>query len=568
MGSSNRRHSTTQHSVSSGELPKWPGKDELDRLDKQYWTIIGNGSIGAKAEELRKKTWPSIAAGFVMHHRFVLAMEWMKAFRSRNFHHEDLFKELNSYQISEMIKKFEFSPEEIEVARKILRALPKTPLVIRSSAHGDCLGTGIYHSEFIANSHSEERNLKELLQAIRNVLASEFSANGIAFRKNMGIPDGMAVIIEPVFGVKNRSRPEHEFGDGKDECEEFFAPFYGGVGYTSTAYSGPLAGVSAGIPIEAMKFGGITIKEGDDTTLAELFTDPGAIHKFLGKDERATCIASKRVFENLTRPQGINLENGHITDIYSPDVFPKFEQERLDWLFSRIRRLEQLIGRPQRIEWAAIEEQPERRTFFNMFEGVPELKDFFRKNQKEKESKPIVGMLQIGEIDNKREFYHFSDSKRTIMRSRYVQGTDIRECYGLVWIYNSLELGLLEKYNRENKGYIVVFPEKMTKDLSNRSFESLSFHHLSNSSLVAEVFDSTELLHRHHVKTPMSHFGGSLAANNILFMVIPDIDLEKIWERRKVIRGNDPLGELWVFEGKFRVTMSDAQQRAVVEVID
>jgi len=567
MGSSNRQRRIIQP---SGKLPKWPGKDELDRLDKQYWTIIGNGSIGAKAEELRNKTWPALASGFTTHRRFVLAMELMKAFRVRNNLQNGMFDGLEDYKIDAMKKTFEFSPEEIEIARKILQALPKTPLVVRSSAHADCLGTGIYDSDFISNNLSEKDNLKQLLVAIRNVLASEFYPDGIAFRRNMGIPEGMAVIIEPVFGVKNRSRPEYEEydKDGKEVYEEFFAPFYGGIGYTSTSYSGPLIGVGAGIPTKVMETGGIEMIEGDTRRLIDLFGNPENVHGFLRKDERAICgSSSDQTFEDLTKTHGISLASGYVEEIYSPETFPIFEREKLDWLFSKLRILEQLIGKPQRIEWAAIDKQLEKRTFFNGFDGVPGINDFFRAEQeRQPKSKPNVCMLQIGEVNPKQEFYHFSDSERTIMRSRYVKGTGIRECNGLVWIRTESELGLLRKYNAENKEHITMYPEGMTRVKR----KILSFHNLSNSSLVVEMMEQNALLHGHHDNTPLSHFGGALEANNILFMVVTDGSLDDMWDkiigRRKIIKGSGD-SKLWVFEGKFRVTMSDAQKRAVVEII-
>ncbi len=53
-------------------------------LNEKYWTIYGSGSIGAKAEELRQKSWAIEKAGFSLIPRAVLAMDFFSAFYERN----------------------------------------------------------------------------------------------------------------------------------------------------------------------------------------------------------------------------------------------------------------------------------------------------------------------------------------------------------------------------------------------------------------------------------------------------------------------------------------------------
>lgn len=36
----------------------------LSNMDEKYWSVIGPGPIGEKAEQLRQKTWAIIDAGF------------------------------------------------------------------------------------------------------------------------------------------------------------------------------------------------------------------------------------------------------------------------------------------------------------------------------------------------------------------------------------------------------------------------------------------------------------------------------------------------------------------------
>ena len=56
---------------------------QLSVLTEKFWTIIGSGSIGAKAEELMRKTWAIERAGFDVNPRTVLAMGFFDAFRER-----------------------------------------------------------------------------------------------------------------------------------------------------------------------------------------------------------------------------------------------------------------------------------------------------------------------------------------------------------------------------------------------------------------------------------------------------------------------------------------------------
>ncbi|MBU0586896.1 hypothetical protein KJ780_05270 [Candidatus Micrarchaeota archaeon] len=57
---------------------------QLSALNERYWTIIGYGSIGAKADELMKKAWAVERAGFELNHRTVLAMGFFEDFKKRN----------------------------------------------------------------------------------------------------------------------------------------------------------------------------------------------------------------------------------------------------------------------------------------------------------------------------------------------------------------------------------------------------------------------------------------------------------------------------------------------------
>ena len=80
----------------------------------------------------------------------------------------------------------------MKVLRKLVKQIHRNfkgiPLAVRSSAHGDCRGTGIYDSKFCFNINNEDKTLDGLVKAIKAVMVSEFSDSAIAFRKDLGLP--------------------------------------------------------------------------------------------------------------------------------------------------------------------------------------------------------------------------------------------------------------------------------------------------------------------------------------------------------------------------------------------
>jgi hypothetical protein len=56
----------------------------LSNLMRRYWSVIGPGSVGAKAGELMEATWAIRSAGFRLYPRVVLASGFFHSFIDRN----------------------------------------------------------------------------------------------------------------------------------------------------------------------------------------------------------------------------------------------------------------------------------------------------------------------------------------------------------------------------------------------------------------------------------------------------------------------------------------------------
>jgi len=149
-------------------------------------------------------------------------MDFFDAFNKRSGVFDALERGASPEELQNLILRCKFNGNEFREISAIANRFSETPIAVRSSAHGDCRGTGIYESTFCVNNGSELKNAVALANAMKEVLASEFSEDAITFRKDLGLPGGMAVIVEPVFGKKYRASYER---DEPDACHSlFFVP--------------------------------------------------------------------------------------------------------------------------------------------------------------------------------------------------------------------------------------------------------------------------------------------------------------------------------------------------------
>jgi hypothetical protein len=102
-----------------------------------------------------------------------------------------------------------FPNEIVDGLRSILDQVGRLPLIVRSSSLlEDSFGTsfaGKYESYFCPNQGTHEENLKRLMDAIRNVYASVYSADVLLYRRLNGLLDydeRMAILIQEVQGKR------------------------------------------------------------------------------------------------------------------------------------------------------------------------------------------------------------------------------------------------------------------------------------------------------------------------------------------------------------------------------
>jgi hypothetical protein len=130
--------------------------------------------------------------------------------------------------IREQFRTGRFPNEIVDGLRSILDQVGRLPLIVRSSSLlEDSFGTsfaGKYESYFCPNQGTHEQNLKRLMDAIRNVYASVYSADVLLYRRLHGLLDydeRMAILIQEVQG---RQR------------ENFFLPDAAGVAFSRNQF--------------------------------------------------------------------------------------------------------------------------------------------------------------------------------------------------------------------------------------------------------------------------------------------------------------------------------------------
>jgi hypothetical protein len=121
-----------------------------------------------------------------------------------------------------------FPNEIVDGLRSILDQVGRLPLIVRSSSLlEDSFGTsfaGKYESYFCPNQGTHDENLKRLMDAIRNVYASVYSADVLLYRRMNGLLDydeRMAILIQEVQG--------NRLGD-------FFLPDAAGVAFSRNQF--------------------------------------------------------------------------------------------------------------------------------------------------------------------------------------------------------------------------------------------------------------------------------------------------------------------------------------------
>ena len=495
--------------------------------------VIGNGNIGEKARQLLEKTQQLIEIGFQVPKRFVLAEDYFDGFFQRNGLGASL-RDVRGGATEDLEKKIKsgtLTREEFEILQKVASSYGQNPLAIRSSAEGDARGTGTYKSAFAENKFGIVR------RTLQTVLASYFSQDAIAFRRDAKTGEGFAIIVEPIIG--------QNIGNW---C---FAPILSGFGYTSTSRGEGFVSVVPGLG------GGVDSKDVEKISRSDIQKFNGNLSRYLRKKEMEvhhSIIYSKGVLKGsaLTRTDG-NLmhmfnrgEGYHGTVYFPPNSYSKgdvsrtsisFEGEIQKWfnqlnlfqLFSMMERIEQAFGKPQYFEWAMTLNK----------EG------------------PAYWITQIADVNKKIDIMDFEDLGKIIFMGHTVTGTGIKECYKIANCWNPHEVPFLNEFNQHNSNYVLVFSSRMTTGGAN---QRIGYRDFSNATAFLEIQDAR------HTGDPVSHLGGQLDATGKFFGVLDyEGEIKPNWEHFRS-RERKEYG-LDVYDGRVKVIASERQNKMVVAAL-
>jgi hypothetical protein len=470
---------------------------QLSNLNEKYWTIIGSGSIGDKAAQLLKKSWAIERAGFALNPRVVLAMGFFDGYKKTG-----KFSDQKMKLLLRLVKQYHLNFRRI-------------PFAIRSSAFGDASGTGVYKSEFSANLRNEQKTLQGLVKVIKEVLASEFTEDAIDFRRDVGLSNGMAVIIEPVFGqvVMRHNR-------------ELYGPLIGGIGYTPSCPGGGHLFFGAGLPINAVKGKGVRIDFDEPRTLQEIEVEEyeRLCHNLVFRDMPDHFNEGDFLFMHKWESVNAHIPSNPLSNM------------SMAWLFTKLRILEDILGAPQYVEWAAVS-----------FDG-----------------KPSATILQIADASKElssQDLHPIVVSDRTVIEANYVRGSGRVECDKVLLVTDMRSIPLLNRLNKQFENHIIVFTSKL---LTSASGTAISYSDVNNAKVLVEIPPDAgaQISHR---DSPEGHFKGLLDTTKKIFL-IGDI----FWQRLpppEIVR-DEAGGKVIIYDACVCVTASERQQKAVVELLE
>lgn len=482
------------------------------------FVIIGQGNIGEKARQLVAKTPALKTLGFHVPRRTILAQGYFDNFFQRNRLGANLREVIPDMDIVNRIKTGSLPLEDFRTLQRVCLSYGSIPLIVRSSAEGDARGTGIYSSEL------SENNAGLVRKALQKVLASYFSKSAIAFRKDAQTSEGFGIIIEPVVGQQQTEMYE----DGVSG-ENFFAPVLSGFGYTSTLRSKGYINVVPGLG------GGVDTKDGLEFTKASLAKADGNLFNYIlgirrgqGKKDKP-LLAMYTVGRIYTSPTKY-LRGG--VEYKSMGLFRNKDFTNLSMLpfFEMMSRMETVFGKPQYFEWAMTIEN----------------------------GKPKYWILQIADVNKKIDNIDFEDYGQVLFMAHTVTGSGIRNCNKIATCWNISDIEALNKFNKKNKGYILIYSSRLTTSNSD-SAGNFKYEDFSNAGVLLEIQDAP------HSENPVSHFGGQVEVTRKLFGVL-DYHAEVPPDFEELRLGQHDEEGLKVYEGEIKVVASEKKDKMVLYI--
>lgn len=486
--------------------------------------IIGHGSIGEKAQQLVLKTAGLRQLGFHTPQRVVLADGFFDSFFQRNSLGStltDVSQENDTYQ---RIRNGSLTPEQFQILSGVAHSYSDGPLVVRSSAEGDARGTGTYSSVFTENQPGKVR------KAVQEVLASYFSEDAIAFRRDAQTGEGMGIIIEPILGQYMET-----YGD------TFFTPVLSGFGYTSTSRGEGYVTAVPGLG------GAVESRLGERLTRRALEEVDGSLYEYVYKESqsmygsqpmrRSALLRTDKSFGNFGEYSGL---------AYSPPTpywkggvlnqsiaFPKDINEalyRMNLLpfFAQIEHMEEIFKKPQYFEWIMTIDQ----------------------------GQPAYWIVQIADVDKKLDLIDFGSFGKPLFTAHTITGSGIKDCVNIVNCWNPQDIEPLHRFNDKNENYVLLYSSRLSTRGQHR-FENLSYSDFSNASVFLEIQDAT------HAGDPIAHLGGQLDMTGKLFGVLDYRDeVAPDWKTFRA--GEKEIDGIRVYQGLVKAVASERQNQMVI----
>jgi hypothetical protein len=500
----------------------------MDKMNTDI-EIIGSGNIGDKARQLLEKTPKLREIGFHTPQRYFFAQDYFEGFFQKN----KLGTNLNDVEITEdlesRIKHGSLTQNEFLELERAINSIEGDLIAIRSSAAGDARGTGIYKTEFLV------KNTSNVVKSLKKVLASYYSPDAIAFRKDANTGEGFGIIIEPLIGQNIDSQT--------------FAPVFSGFSYTSTSRGEGYISVVPGIG------GGVNSRDCEKINRrgAERFGNKLLDYMIKRKKDAFDYDRMPGRKSALVKPRGMAFDdNFFVGEAYCKPTkygrggflnagFDFNENVRnlifdldLNTILDLMERTEKVFGKPQYFEWAMTIE----------------------------DSKPKYWITQIADVDKKLDIMNFGDFGEIIFACHTVTGSGIKECHKIVDCWNPENVEPLYKVNQTNKDYILLFSSRLTTSMLSSDVRGLSYSDYNNASVFIEIQDSLHL-----DGNPTSHLDGRLRDTGKFFGVLDyDSDIPPKFDlfRSKSV---DESG-IRVYQGRFKVVSSERQNKLVVYALD
>ena len=439
-----------------------------DIIRSPDFEIIGTGSIGEKARQLAEKTPTLKRLGFNVPRRTVLAEGFFDGFFQKN-HLGENSREARKFTDTEtQIQNGDFPIEDCNAIQRVLDSYSSNvPLVIRSSAEGDARGTGTYKSIFTENK------AKAVNKALKQVLASYYSKDAAAFRRDSHTTEGFGIIIEPVIGQ------EISKGDKK-----VFAPLLSGHGYTSTSreecYINVVSGIGSGVETRGFE------------KLTKQMLEPynGELGKYMTENLRSILEGDQKKNFIMTNTAGNHKMHVFFPSEKKPEdkegsddkklffIDEALRQVNLNPIFDRMQRMEKAFSKPQYFEWALTMEKGQQKDW----------------------------ILQIADFDKKLGMFDFGKYGEPLIEANTVTGSGEIESNTLVHCSNPDKIDSLRNFNEKNKEYILFYDSNIISREKADKFrvQNLFYSDINNASVIIEVNTTP------HDIAQLAHFRGQL----------------------------------------------------------